>query len=78
MNQETFSVYASRVGTDRYTQERSATTAKDAMFCAKALTDSGNFGHVWVVCDQDDTTVFDWENGRVVFPTPEDIERSGA
>ncbi len=80
MNQETFSTYASVSVSraERYTQERSATTARDAMFCAKSLTDSGKFGRVWVVCDQDDMTVFEWQEGRVLFPTQEDIERSRA
>lgn len=68
---ETFSVYSKETEDGLYTKHNKETKLEPepAVKLAKSLIDTGKYFNVWIVCDQDDCTVFDWnKNEGLVFP----------
>ncbi len=70
---ETFSVYSRTTEQGRrYTKHTDQQGPQDAVMAAKALFETGHYCDVWIVCDQDDMTVFQWLEGQgIVFPKPQ-------
>ena len=67
--EETFSVYSTETEGGKYTKHIGGDAPGPAVRLSKLLIDTGKYFNVWIVCDQDDTTAFDWNKKEgLVFP----------
>lgn len=74
---DTFSLYWIGHGSSNINVEKRRADAEECVESARRLTSMPSVlvvQKVWIVEDKSDTTSFHWEDGKIIFPTREDLE----